>query len=139
MIEEDDWRLRGQEEYLLNKDFRYKRFIPSGNGKLLDMLNDGGVMDSAILNEFIDYIEKQMYVQDKSGIYQKDLYVKNIIFEAKELIRYGERVIALENMLDNLCEISFPIDANGIYLIRKVFIGTVPERIEKILNRFMEK
>ncbi|MCI9338143.1 MAG: hypothetical protein HFH93_11510 [Lachnospiraceae bacterium] len=103
-------------------------------------------MDSAILNEFIDYIEKQMeqrnkqwYVQDKSGIYQKDLYVKNIIFEAKELVRYGERVIALENMLDNLCEISFPIDANGLELIRKVFIGTVPERIEKILNRFMEK
>lgn len=34
MIEEDDWRLRGQEEYLQNKEFRFREFIPSGNGSL---------------------------------------------------------------------------------------------------------
>lgn len=34
MIEEDDWRLRGQEEYLQNKKFRFKKFTPSGNGNL---------------------------------------------------------------------------------------------------------
>lgn len=34
MIEENDWRLRGQEEYLQNKDFCFMRFIPSENGNL---------------------------------------------------------------------------------------------------------
>lgn len=112
----------------------------------LDMLNDGGAMDSILLNEFIDYIEKQMeqtneqiYVQDDKGIYQKDLYIKNIISETKELIKYGEGVIALENMLDNLCEVSLSIDAPAIDIIRKAFNGMVPERIETILNSFTEE
>ena len=50
---------------------------------LLDMLNDGGAMERILLNEFVDYVEKQImssneqeYVQDNKGIYQKDLYVK---------------------------------------------------------------
>lgn len=34
MIEEDDWRLRGQEEYLQKKEFSFKKFIPAHNGSL---------------------------------------------------------------------------------------------------------
>lgn len=49
---------------------------------LLDMLNERGAMDRILLNEFVDYVEKQTmlsneqkYVQDNKGIYQKELYV----------------------------------------------------------------
>lgn len=48
---------------------------------LLDMLNERGAMDRILLNEFVDYVEKQTmlsneqkYVQDNKGIYQKELY-----------------------------------------------------------------
>lgn len=34
MIEEDDWRLRGQDEYLQNKVFQFKEFLNSQNGSL---------------------------------------------------------------------------------------------------------
>lgn len=102
-------------------------------------------MDSILLNEFIDYVENQTklsnnqkYVQDDRGVYQKDLYIKNVISETKELIKYGEEVIAIENMLDNLCEVSLFIDVYAIELLRKTFNGKVPERIEKILNSFTE-
>lgn len=115
-------------------------------GLSLDMLNNGGAMDNTLLNEFIDYVEKQLgqtnkqeYICDGRGTYQKDLYVDNIISETRELIKYGETVIALENMLDNLCEVSLFIDAHAINLIRRTFNGMVPERIETILNSFMEK
>lgn len=102
-------------------------------------------MDSILLNEFIDYVENQTklsnnqkYVQDDRGVYQKDLYIKNVISETKELIKYGEEVIAIENMLDNLCEVSLFIDVYAIELLRKTLNGKVPERIEKILNSFTE-
>ena len=110
------------------------------------MLNNGGAMDSTLLNEFIDYVEKQLgqinkqdNIHDGRGTYQKDLYVDNIISETKELIKYGETVIALENMFDNLCEVSLFIDAHAINLIRRAFNDMVPERIETSLNNFMEK
>lgn len=110
---------------------------------LLDMLNDGGAMERILLNEFVDYVEKQImssneqeYVQDNKGIYQKDLYVKNVISETKELMRYGEEVIAIENMLENLNEVSLSVDGYAIELIQRAFDGKVPKRIEKILNSF---
>lgn len=113
---------------------------------LLDMLNNGGTMNRILLNEFIDYVEKQIklsneqeYVQDDRGAYQKDLYVKNVISETKELMRYGEEVIAIENMLENLNEVSLSVDEYAIELIRKAFNGKVPKRIEKILNSFTRK
>lgn len=31
MIEKDDWRIRGQEEYLWNKKFQYKKFRNPSN------------------------------------------------------------------------------------------------------------
>lgn len=34
MIEEDDWRLRGQEEYLQKEEFRFKKFIPAHSSSL---------------------------------------------------------------------------------------------------------
>ena len=51
---------------------------------LLDMLNDGGAMERILLNEFVDYVEKQImssneqeYVQDNKGIYPKDLILNS--------------------------------------------------------------
>ena len=54
-------------------------------------------------------------------------------------MRYGEEVIAIENMLENLNEVSLSVDEYAIELIRKAFNGKVPKRIEKILNRFTRK
>lgn len=59
------------------------------------------------------------------------------ISETKELMRYGEEVMAIENILENLYESSLNGDEYAIELIRKVFNGKVPKRIEKILNSFM--
>lgn len=110
------------------------------------MLNDGGAMERILLNKFVDYVEKQImssneqeYIQDNRGIYPKDLYIKNVISETKELMRYGEEVIAIENMLENLNEVSFSVDGYGIELIQKAFDGKVPKRIEKILNSFTRR
>ena len=69
---------------------------------------------------------------------QKDLYVKDVISETKELIKYGEGVIALENMLDNLFEVSLFIDAHAIEFIRKAFNGIVQEQIETTLKCFTD-
>lgn len=98
-------------------------------------------MDSILLNELINYIEKQAdtanghnYVQDDRGSYQKERYLKNVISETKELRKYGEDMIALENVLDNLYEVSFLVDAHMAELIRKIFQGYIPEWIENILN-----
>ncbi len=103
-------------------------------------------MDRKLLNEFVDYVEKQTgllnpqtYVQDEQGVYQKDLYIKNVIADAKELIGYGEGVIAIENMLDNLYEVSLTINTNAIELLRKAFDEKVPDRIEETLNAMLKK
>lgn len=100
-------------------------------------------MDRILLNEFVDYAERQImssnereYVQDNRGNYQKDSYVKNVISETKELMRYGEEVIAIENMLENLNEVSLNVDEYAIGLIRKAFNGIVPKSIENILDSF---
>ena len=34
MIQQDDWRLRGQEEYLQNEKFQYKQFVSPPTGSL---------------------------------------------------------------------------------------------------------
>ena len=34
MVEKDDWRLRGQEEYLHGKKFRYMKFTSAGRNSL---------------------------------------------------------------------------------------------------------
>ena len=62
------------------------------------------------------------------------MYIKKIISETKELIKYEEGIIAIENLLDNLCEVSLSVDAHTIALIHKAFDEKVPERIERSLD-----
>lgn len=57
--------------------------------------------------EFINQIEelmresdKEEYVLDEAGMYLKVLYLEHLISEARELIKYGESKIALENMVE---------------------------------------
>lgn len=98
-------------------------------------------MNKKLLDEFITHIEDVMkrsnendYVKDSKGYYPKAIYMKNLIFEAKELIKYGEDEIALENMIENLNEASIFIDKDTINLARQAFEGKIQAGTEKTLN-----
>lgn len=98
-------------------------------------------MDKSLLNGLLDHIEmqlklnnKQEQVEDGKGSYQTNDYIDNVISETKELIKYNEVVIALENMLENLNEVSLCINDHARELIYDVFEGKIPERVEKLLK-----
>ena len=102
-------------------------------------------MNKALLNELLEYIEmqlklnnKQEQVEDDKGSYQTNDYIDNVISETKELIEYNEVVIALENMLENLYEVSLCIDDHVRELIYDIFAGEIPESIEKLLKCFFK-
>lgn len=74
-------------------------------------------MNIEAASRFIEYIEESIlwcedeeYVTDSRGCYPKDAYLKSIVEEAKELIKYGEVEIALENIRENLSEVSIGIE-----------------------------
>lgn len=85
-------------------------------------------MNKNYLNQFVQQIEElsracgsDEMVKDEAGTYSKASYLNNIISDAKGLIRYGEYRIALENMLDNLQEVSILLDKRTYELARKAF------------------
>ena len=102
-------------------------------------------MDRSLLYGLLDHIEMQLrlnneqeQVEDGKGSYQTNNYIDNVIFETKELIEYNEVVIALENMLENLYEVSLCIDDHVRELIYDIFVGLIPESIEKLLKCFFK-
>ena len=103
------------------------------------------IMEVQSLENFINYIEKLMlqcdetdYVQDSGRCYLKSEYMKDLIYEARELIRYGERTIALENLLENLNEVSIYIDKEAVELAKRAFGSQLSEEKEKVLNSLVK-
>ena len=100
-------------------------------------------MDRSLLYGLLDHIEMQLrlnneqeQVEDGKGSYQTNDYIDNVISETKELIKYNDVVIALENMLENLNEVSLYIDDHARELIYDIFEGEIPERVENLLKCF---
>lgn len=73
-------------------------------------------------------------VYDEVGFYNKVVYIENVIVEARELIKHGEKRIALENMLQNINEAGITLDADTIALARKAFGEIVSPDMEKLLD-----
>lgn len=103
-------------------------------------------MERNSLNEFVSHMEKLVeqsdeseYVQDAKGRYLKVEYINSLIVETKELIKYGELEIALENMLENLSEVSFVLDEETANLARQAFGMKISVGIEKIINSLVKK
>ena len=103
-------------------------------------------MNRDLLDDFIKHLENLLeqgnqseYVRDAKGIYLKVEYMNNLIAEARELIQYGELEIALENMLENLSEVSFFIDEDTANLAKQAFGGKTSVGIEEIINSLVKK
>lgn len=99
-------------------------------------------MNKEYVEEFIDQIEKLMkvsgeeeYVQDEAGLYLKVPYLKDLILEARRLIKYGEYKIALENILENLNEVSISLDEKTITLARQAFDNQISTHMEELLSQ----
>jgi hypothetical protein len=85
-------------------------------------------MNVQYLNGFIEQIEYLSItshiddeVKDNFGSYKKIEFLKSLVFECKELMRVCEYKIALENILENLNEVSILLDSKIIDLARKAF------------------
>lgn len=99
-----------------------------------------GIMNKEAIERFIEYMENMIllcekeYVRDSRGCYLKDEYLKGIVTEAKRLIKYGEAEIALENILENLSEVSIDIDQEAANLVKQAFGEKYSNRIERMLS-----
>jgi len=60
--------------------------------------------------------------------------LESFVFECKELIKYGEYMIALENLLDNLSEVSILLDNKTIDFARLAFGEQITEYHETLLK-----
>lgn len=103
-------------------------------------------MNKALLDEIVKHIEKLIkqsdkseYVKDARGSYLKVEYMSNLLAEAKELIRYGEFEIALENMLENLSEVSIFIDEETANLARQAFGSKISVKMQKIIKSLVKE
>jgi len=101
-------------------------------------------MNKEFVEMFINQIEdlmrasdKKEYVQDEAGMYLKVPYLEHLISEARELIKYGESKIALENMLENLNEVSILLDESVVDLARQAFEVQVTTDMERLLNKLV--
>lgn len=60
--------------------------------------------------------------------------IKHAVQEAKELAKYGETRIALENLLENIIEERVSLNANQIQLVKDSFEGSLTEYNKKLIN-----
>lgn len=93
-------------------------------------------MNIPAYEEFLQSIDI-MSIDKMSFLYEKEkekgfIAVKNAINEAKELGSYGERRIALENLLDNLSEVGLFLSLKQIHLADKAF-GKQKDKNEQLL------
>lgn len=103
-------------------------------------------MNKEALEIFVNQIEKlskindkEDYVKDNSGIYLKSSFLENLVLDAKELIKYGEYEIALENILENLNEVSIVLDEKVVNLARQAFGEKITTYTEILLSSLTKK
>lgn len=67
--------------------------------------------------EFINQLEllsikadKERMIESVGGKYCEKDYLVHLVKEARELLKYNEWLIALENTLDNLCEVDYKLE-----------------------------
>lgn len=103
-------------------------------------------MNRELLEEFVNHLEKLIeqsdkseHVQDAKGTYLKADYMSNLVSEARDLIKYGELEIALENMLENLSEVSIFVDEETANIARQAFGRKISIGIEKIIRSLVKE
>lgn len=77
---------------------------------------------------------KEESIHYEAGAHSKVTYLEHLIVEARELMKYGECKIALENMLENLNEASILLDKSVIDFARQAFNGQVTRDLERLMN-----
>lgn len=95
--------------------------------------------------EFIDKLESTLENVDTNNIvenafnsYNEKEYLENLIKEARELIKYNEWGIALENTIDNLLEVNYKLDDDLItsavdaLKVSKMFDETILNHLDKM-------
>lgn len=98
-------------------------------------------MNKEILKDFVNQIKdlaqkskEDDYVNDGVKTYPKRSYLEYVLSDAEESIYYGEYVIALEDMLDNLGEVYIVLDEKIINLARQAFGERITVNQEKRLD-----
>lgn len=99
-------------------------------------------MDIQAYEDFLQLIDS-MPIENMFFLYEienekGDKAVKSAIDEAKELGSFGERRIALENLLDNLIEVGLFLLSEQIHLADKAF-GSQKNKNEQILIDYYQK
>lgn len=84
-------------------------------------------MKIELLERFVNRME------ELSKIYDNYVFT-HAVSGAKELIEYGEYRIALEDLLDNICEESIMLDEETVNLARQAFCGTITSERERVLK-----
>ena len=81
-------------------------------------------------NEFINSIENLLVsiddsrmVSDPAGNYNEKDYLGRLVKNARELVFYGEWLIALENAVDNLCGINYKLDTDILDLAESALLS----------------
>lgn len=90
------------------------------------------------IEELIKASAKEESIHDETGTYSKVTYLEHLIVEARELMKYGESKIALENMLENLNEASILLDKSVIDFARQAFNGQVTRDLERLMNALVK-
>lgn len=98
-------------------------------------------MNIEAARNFIEYIDETIlrcedgeYVADNHGRYPRDTYLKSIVAEARELMKYGETEIALENLLENLNEVSIGINKEAAQLLEQAFGEEYSNRVNRLIK-----
>jgi hypothetical protein len=89
-------------------------------------------MNDGIKNtiDFIDQLEilaktvdENGLVSDSVGEYNAKEYLTSIVYEARDLLKYNEWIIALEISLDNLYEVNYQLDDESIDFAKNALIS----------------
>lgn len=98
-------------------------------------------MNQEFLEQFIFQIEelkkmsdRNAVVNDEFGEYNKVTYIENVLSETRELVKHGEKRIALENLLENINEVGITLDTDTVTLARKAFGDNISPYIEGLLK-----
>jgi hypothetical protein len=102
-------------------------------------------MNKEYFEQFVDELEclsqnceSHECVSDSAGTYSKAIVLGHLVTEARELIKYGEYRIALENLLENLNEVSLKLDNATINLARLALEEKNVADIELLLGMLKE-